>query len=210
MNRQIPLFDWLGNGRVSCFIREDSLCSQCSLGCKTRVYGEGSLDGTGRIIFLGEAPGKEEDLAGRPFVGPSGKILLKALKIANISRTRNWTTNVIHCRPPENQFWSEDGKTAQAKCYPGFIKELKYLLTEAGYRIVVPLGNNALSPFKLNQNISSLQGEMRWVTLGDFPVFIMPTYHPSFILRQGGENSQAFSDWTKDFLRIADTAKDLK
>ena len=79
-------------------------CLQCPLGFLGRtnvVFGEGNPDAN--LLFIGEGPGKEEDLQGRPFVGRSGQLLNRALGLVGISRPDVYITNIVKCRPPNNR-----------------------------------------------------------------------------------------------------------
>ena len=90
-------------------------CTNCEL-CHTRknaVPGEGSA--SAKVIFVGEAPGKSEDIQGKPFVGRAGKILEAALLNAKISRSQVFITNIVKCRPPQNRIPTEDERRVCCK-----------------------------------------------------------------------------------------------
>lgn len=107
-------------------------CSECPLNYRTKVWGRGSLQKHDRgIIFLGEAPGEKEDELGVPFVGKAGKVLDDAMERLGIDRSEEWVTNALSCRPPNNDFKSEEAQVARDKCRPGMREELE-LLKEYG------------------------------------------------------------------------------
>lgn len=118
-------------------IRENVIaCTRCDL-CKTRtkaVPGKGSLDS--KIVFIGEAPGRTEDLRGEPFVGSAGKKLTEALERNGISRDSVYITNVVKCRPPENRVPTEGERAACA----GYLQAELDIIKP---KIVCVLGNTA-------------------------------------------------------------------
>jgi len=173
-------------------VRKTVKCEGCPLNTQTKVWGTGSYNGG--IIFLGEAPGEKEDLQGEPFVGKSGKILNRALSEIGLNRYDNWLTNVINCRPPSNNFNSVEAQTALKRhCNRGLYEELDFL-REKSYKVVVPLGKNACNALDLFGTMGELRG-----TLHEFYKFIVvPTYHPSYILRKGGVGTVEWYYWLED------------
>ncbi len=129
--------------------REISKCKKCPL-FKTRnkpVVGEGDIQA--KIILVGEAPGREEDLQGRPFVGEAGKFLDKLLEIAHLKRENVYITNIVKCRPPNNRDPKEEEIMA---CLPYLKKEIKIIQP----KLIITLGRHALthllpSKFKISQ-----------------------------------------------------------
>ncbi len=151
-------------------------CTRCRLhaGRTHAVPGDGPFDSD--IVIVGEAPGKEEDASGRPFVGAAGKILDKALDAAGVPRGSVFITNIVKCRPPGNRTPRADEIAA---CRP-------YLLTQIAAirpKVVVTLGSTAL------RAVSGLELEMKdartkRLALDDVPV--VSTYHPAAVLYNRG------------------------
>jgi DNA polymerase len=163
-----------------------------------RVWGQGNY--TDNIIFMGEAPGKDEDYWQQPFVGTSGELLDLMLFEVQIERRRNWVTNTISCRPPNNDYSSEEAKTARKQCALGLTDELA-MLKANGFQILVLLGRNACSPFSSNNlRIGDIRGQVYYDVVSDLRV--IPTYHPSFLARTGGKNSPYWKKWKQDFILV--------
>jgi DNA polymerase len=148
-------------------------CKNCSL-CETRtklVFGAGNY--AADIMFIGEAPGREEDLQGLPFVGKAGELLTKILGAINIKRDEVFITNVLKCRPPENR-----------DPLPYEIEACKEILIEQ-IRIIIPkiictLGRISSQILTgLNEPISQLRGR-KWSYNG---IPLIATYHPAALLR---------------------------
>lgn len=187
------------NTRVKAFHRTAAECERCPFHAQTKVYGEGPVTFApekSHLLIVGEAPGAEEDAAGRPFVGRAGQILNYMLKeILNIDRSFQYILNVIDCRPPKNNFKHPDTLTARQRCEGGLNQELSYAYNK-GYRVMITLGNNANEALGLGVGIKSLRGRISerngWV--------IGPTYHPSFIARKGGPHKgETWTEWEEDF-----------
>ena len=157
-------------------------------GCKNIVFGEGDLDAT--IMFIGEAPGKQEDEQGRPFVGPSGKLLGKALTLAGLSREEVFITNIVKCRPPNNR-----------TPLPNELKTGKELMLLEQITIINPvilctLGSAALRGLtEIDYRITQVHGQPL-----DFNGRILfPTFHPAYILR----NLQQEEAFLRDIKKLA-------
>jgi DNA polymerase len=174
-------------------------CEKCPYQNQTIVYGHGSEKG--HIIFLGEAPGKEEDKTGLPFVGDSGNILNRVLRRVNIDRESNWVTNILLCRPPNNKF--NYSMEAIHICKEGLKKELEFLRKKE-YHIIVALGLNACSYFpEFNKkSMGEIKGNI--YEINNYKV--IPTYHPSYIVRNLGikpdYEKDLWKNWEKDFIKV--------
>jgi DNA polymerase len=162
-------------------------------GSKRIIFGEGNPDSN--IIFIGEAPGAQEDLEGRPFVGRSGRLLNKLLDIANIKREDVFITNIVKCRPPNNR-----------KPFPNEMANSRDLLLKQidiiNPTIVCTLGASALEGLtgKPTQ-ISKTRG--RFASYNH--LLILPTYHPAFILR----NPQELETLAHDIVLACTKANEL-
>jgi DNA polymerase len=151
------------------------VCQQCPLH-KTRtnvVWGEGNEDAN--IMLIGEAPGKNEDIQGRPFVGRSGKLLDQLLAEKGLSREKNvFIANIVKCRPPENRKPIQEEKET---CLPYLLKQIDIMRPD----MIVLLGATALNALiDEKAKISKVRGN--WIEWRN-GVWVMPTFHPSALLR---------------------------
>ncbi len=143
-------------------------CRKCPLwqGAGFAVPGEGPVDS--RIMFVGEAPGREEDLSGRPFVGRSGRFLTKLIESAGLKRDKCFITSVIKHRPPKNR---KPKKEEICTCLPYLESQIQII----NPKTMVLLGQTAFSAFFPNKKLKDLRGKF----VGKF--FI--TYHPAAGIR---------------------------
>lgn len=155
-------------------------CKRCPLhATRTRaVPGEG--DPCARVMFVGEAPGYNEDLQGRPFVGAAGNLLNEMLKLAGLNREEVFITNVVKCRPPNNRDPAEEEVEA---CKPYLLRQLKVIQPE----IVVCLGrHSARVLFELAglrfESVMRARGEPRRLTVSGLEILCLPTLHPAAAL----------------------------
>jgi len=158
---------------------EIEACRACPLGAeRTRsVPGEGSADA--ELLFVGEAPGANEDAVGRPFVGAAGRLLDLFLSLIGLSRSHVFVLNVVKCRPPENR----DPTPEEIAACSGFLERQLALLQPV---IVAPLGRHALRAFAPEAKISAVHGAPLADALG-LPVgaMLFPLYHPAAALHNG-------------------------
>jgi len=147
-------------------------CTKCRL-CDTRrngVPGEG-LESS-KIIFVGEAPGEQEDVQGRPFVGAAGKLLTELLASVGLRREDVYITNIVKCRPPANKPPRKDEAKA---CRPYLDRQISLISP----RIICPMGNSAIhSLVDSEKSVSDLHGMP--VEIGQVTFF--PMYHPAAAL----------------------------
>lgn len=163
------------------FLRTNiSKCSSCPLRDRRRVWGEGPEDGPIHQAFLGEAPGEQEDIKGRVFVGPAGGLLSRGLTEAQTERFRCWVFNLLSCRPTNNKLDSEEGQEALDHCKPGFESELDFL-EKRGLRVLTPLGGKPLSFLGIETPIGKARGSVYEPKGKKF--IVVPAYHPAFLLR---------------------------
>lgn len=165
-------------------------CLECPLGFLGRkkiVFGEG--DYNAKIMFIGEAPGKEEDDTGKPFVGRSGKILDEIFEIIGIQREDVFISNIVKCRPPKNRppLQIETSTCKQIL----LLNQIKIIAP----KIICTLGSTALKG--LMGEKSSL-AEMRGNTYKCNANLLIPTYHPAYILR----NRNHFATLLKDIQTV--------
>ena len=168
-------------------------CTQCRLS-KTRtqvVYGVGNPDAD--LMFIGEAPGRDEDLKGEPFVGRAGQLLTDIIKAMKLTRDDVYIANVIKCRPPENRNPEPDELDA---CRP-FIKRQIELIQP---KVIVTLGRFALQSLtEKAYAISSARGA--WLEYNG--VKVMPTYHPAYLLRNPSAKREVWEEMKKVMTELA-------
>jgi len=159
-------------------------CQCCPL-AKTRhhvVFGEG--DPHAKLMFIGEGPGYDEDMQGRPFVGKAGKLLDKMIAAMQFKREEVYIGNVVKCRPPGNRVPSPDEAAA---CIGYLRRQIELIHPE----VIVLLGATAVN-FLLGrrEGITRLRG--KWLSYNGIPV--MPTFHPAYLLRQPSGKREAWAD----------------
>ena len=168
-------------------MEEISACDKCRL-CETRtnvVPGEG--DPNARLMFIGEGPGRDEDLQGRPFVGRSGELLTRMIRGIGLEREQVYICNVVKCRPPQNRNPEPDEAAA---C-------LNYLRAQVGLvrpQVVVLLGKIACR-YTLQQEVSVMREHGTWFERKG--VWFIPTYNPSALLRNPALKRDSWDDFQK-------------
>ncbi len=163
-------------------------CHLCSLS-KTRknvVFGEG--DKNAELMFIGEGPGATEDETGRPFVGRAGQLLTKMIEnVLEISRESVYIANIVKCRPPNNRVPTEE--EAQT-CIPYLKKQIELV----NPRILVALGSTSYRYLTGDTTpISKIRGEI----VKYQNRLLIPTYHPSFLLRNPSKKKEVYMDLLK-------------
>jgi DNA polymerase len=161
-------------------------CTRCKLHStrKNIVFGVGNPDA--ELVFIGEAPGANEDLQGEPFVGEAGQLLTRMIEAMGFARQDVYIANIIKCRPPGNRNPEPDEIEA---CEPFLKKQLAALRP----RVIVALGKFAaqwLTGSKPDAAIGALRG--RWHVYEG--VKVMPTYHPAYLLRTPGQKRVVWED----------------
>jgi DNA polymerase len=173
--------------------KEVSSCVSCRL-CKTRkqtVFADGSADA--KIMFIGEAPGADEDAQGVPFVGRAGQLLTRMIEDGmGLPRKSVYIANVLKCRPPDNRNPEPD---EIASCR-GFLEAQIDLVKP---EVLVALGKFA-AQFLLQTEEGIMRIRGRWGTYRGIPV--MPTFHPSFLLRQPAQKKEAWEDLLKVLAKV--------
>ena len=162
-------------------------CEKCRL-AKTRtqvVYGVGSPNAD--LMFIGEAPGRDEDIQGEPFVGRAGQLLTDIIKAMKLTRDDVYIANVIKCRPPENRNPEQDELDM---CRPYIRQQVEIIQP----RVIVTLGRFALQSLtEKGFAISSVRGQ--WLDYNG--VKVMPTYHPAYLLRNPAAKKEVWADMKK-------------
>lgn len=168
-------------------------CQRCKLG-KTRknlVFGVGNPHA--RLVFVGEGPGADEDAKGEPFVGAAGQVLNRIISAMGLKREEVYICNVVKCRPPGNRDPEPD---EIATCSPFLLRQLQSINPEAIVALGKPASHTLLG---VKDPISKLRGKFR-----DFHgIPLMPTFHPSYLLRKQGEGSmESFWDVWDDMTQV--------
>ncbi len=163
-------------------------CTACRLAAKrtNMVFGEGNLNAD--IMFIGEGPGEDEDLSGRPFVGKAGQLLTKIIENGmKIPREQVYIANIVKCRPPANR----DPMPDEAQCCIGFLKEQIKIVNP---KILILLGKVAM------KNLLGIEGAItkaREMTYEYEGIKVFVTYHPSALLRNEAYKRPVWEDIKK-------------
>lgn len=181
LNSKTEIYKQISDEIIKC--RACRLCEEA----KNAVVGEGSLDA--KIIFIGEAPGKNEDEEARPFVGRAGKLLNSLLNEIGIDRGDVWIGNIIKHRPPKNRDPLSDEILA---CKDFLTRQIEVINPQ----IIVTLGRFSFNYFVPDGKISSERGKL--VDMGRFKVF--PVYHPAAALR----NKNFLNTLKSDFATLSE------
>ena len=162
-------------------------CQKCKL-AKTRtqvVYGVGNPKAD--LMFIGEAPGRDEDLQGKPFVGRAGQLLTDIIKAMTLTRDDVYIANVIKCRPPENRNPEPDELD---ECRPYIRRQVDLIQP----KVIVTLGRFALQSLtEKAYAVSAVRGQ--WLEWNGIKV--MPTYHPAYLLRNPAAKKDVWTDMKK-------------
>jgi DNA polymerase len=143
------------------------------------VFGEGDPDA--RIFFIGEGPGENEDLSGRPFVGRAGQLLDKMIAGMGFRRDQVFIANIVKCRPPQNRAPAADETDT---CTPYLVRQLEVVRPEA----IITLGLPS-SQYMLQSKLSMSRLRGNWHQWRG--IRLMPTFHPAYLLRAYTEDNRA-------------------
>ena len=162
-------------------------CSKCRL-CQGRtqtVFGVGNPDTP--LMFVGEGPGRDEDIKGEPFVGRAGQLLTKIIEAMGFKRSDVYIANIVCCRPPNNRVPAPD---EMATCLPYLRRQIEIIEP----KVIVCLGATAVQGLlQSEQKISQLRG--KWQDWDG--VKVMPTFHPAFLLRNPEMKKPVWEDMKK-------------
>ena len=158
--------------------RHDATCPHCTTatGHTRTVFGEGDADAA--LIFIGEAPGAEEDRTGRPFVGAAGKKLDQMIEAMGLRREQVYIANVLKSRPPDNR--TPLGPEVDG-CSPFLAEQVRIIRP----LVIVALGAPAAKfLLRTNEGITRLRGQFSTYVDGTLRIEVMPTFHPAYLLRK--------------------------
>jgi uracil-DNA glycosylase len=162
-------------------------CKRCGLceGRKNIAHSKGSL--TAKLMFIGEAPGADEDEQGEPFVGRAGQLLTKIIEGINYKREDVFIGNINRCRPPGNR---QPLPAEVVECKPFLLREIAVVRP----KVVVVMGNTACQNLLGTKiGISKIRGEFQ----DYFGVKVMPTFHPAYLLRDPHKKREVWEDMKK-------------
>ncbi|HET6142497.1 MAG TPA: uracil-DNA glycosylase [Candidatus Acidoferrales bacterium] len=163
-------------------------CTRCRLHTTRNKIVFGAGNEHAELVFVGEGPGRDEDMQGLPFVGRAGKLLTQMIEAMTLTRDQVYIANVVKCRPPENRKPEDD---ESATCSPFLYRQIDAIAPKA----IVCLGLTAAqSLLKTKDSISKIRGE--WLDYRGTK--LMVTYHPAYLLR----NPPAKADVWKDLQKV--------
>ena len=179
-------------------IKADKVTPELEAGATQLVFGDGNADAN--IVFIGEAPGKNEDLQGKPFVGASGNFLGEMLEMIGLKREDIYITNIVKYRPPNNRDPLPEEKKA-------FLPYLQSQLEIIQPKVVVTLGRHSMNCFLPDLQISKVHGEPKRIRISmtehvndTMQLVILPLFHPAAALYNGSMRQTLIDD----FARIPD------
>ena len=162
-------------------------CTRCKLhrGRNTIVFGDGNPKA--ELVFVGEGPGRDEDIQGLPFVGRAGKLLTQMIEAMGLQRKDVYICNVVKCRPPENRTPEKD---EVATCSPYLLRQLDVI----NPKVIVCLGSVAAQTLlQTNRGITHYRGE--WLEFRGRR--LLATYHPAYLLRNPSAKGEVWKDLQK-------------
>lgn len=172
--------------KVKKAIVDNNICSELAEQATNLVMGDGNINA--EIVFIGEAPGKNEDEQGLPFVGAAGKFLNEMLAEAGLDRSDVYITNIVKYRPPNNRDPLPEEKKA---FWPYLLKQLQIIKP----KVVITLGRHSMEYFLPDMKISQIHGQAKRIQFGDDKLVIIPLYHPAAALYNGGMRQTLIDDF---------------
>ena len=177
-------------------------CTRCKLhaGRTQIVFGTGHPEA--ELMFVGEAPGEDEDRQGRPFVGKAGQLLTRIIEAMGFKREEVYIANIIKCRPSGNRNPEPD---EIASCSPFIQRQIEILRP----KVICALGTFAAQTLLgTGQKISQLRGRfhdlpIQWADHAVVPIKVMPTFHPAYLLRNPQDKKQVWEDMQQIMREIA-------
>lgn len=183
MNKKQKLLE-----QIKSDIINNNTCPNLAKTATNLVMGDGSVDA--EIVLIGEAPGKNEDEQGLPFVGASGKFLNEMLDSAGLSRSDVYITNIVKYRPPNNRDPLLEEKNA---FWPFLLRQIDIIKP----KVVVTLGRHSMEYFLPGQKIGQVHGQTQRIKLDDLELVVVPLYHPAAALYNGSLRTVLKEDFMK-------------
>lgn len=174
--------------QIKADIIKNNICPDLAQEATNLVMGDGNVDA--EIVLIGEAPGKNEDATGLPFVGAAGKFLNEMLASAGMVRSDVYITNIVKYRPPNNRDPLPEEKEA---FWPYLVRQLDVIQP----KIVVTLGRHSMEYFIPDRKISMIHGQPKRIQFGDSKLVIVPLYHPAAALYNGSMRATLIEDFNK-------------
>jgi uracil-DNA glycosylase len=168
--------------QIAADIVRDNVCPDLAKTATHLVPGEGNPDAD--VVFIGEAPGKNEDLTGRPFIGAAGKFLDELLASIGMKREDVFITSILKYRPPNNR----DPHPAEKAAFWPYLKRQLDVIQP---KLIVPLGRHGMENFLKGVTVTEAHGKL--FTDGEWPV--LPLYHPAAVLYNGKLRQTLFDDF---------------
>jgi len=163
--------------RIEAQVAGCSKCRLCNMAAN-RVFGEG--DTTADVMVVGEAPGREENSSGRPFVGDAGKLLDKAFDKLSVRRGDFFIANILKCWPPGNKLTTDIKQDCIPTCFPYLEEQIEAIRP----KVILSLGATSMQTLvSIHSSIGKMRGK---VMAGPRETLVVPTWHPAYILRCGG------------------------
>lgn len=174
--------------QIATDIRQQNVCPDLAQQATNLVMGDGNFNSD--IVFIGEAPGKREDLLGLPFVGAAGKFLNEMLSAAGLERKDVYITNIVKYRPPNNRDPLPEEKAA---FWPYLLRQLQVI----NPKIIITLGRHSMEYFLPDMKIGEIHGQPHSVVVEGQRMVIMPLYHPAAALYNGSLRRTLIDDFLK-------------
>lgn len=175
-------------------IIDDNVAPELAVEATQLVFSDGNPDA--ELVFVGEAPGKNEDIQGKPFVGAAGKFLNEMLEMINLKREDIYITNIVKYRPPNNRDPLPEEKKA-------FLPYLQSQLEVIQPKVLVTLGRHSMNCFLPDLQISKVHGQPKRVKLSlkkdandTLDIVILPLFHPAAALYNGGMRQTLIDDFS--------------
>jgi uracil-DNA glycosylase family 4 len=165
-------------------IIKDNICPELAAGAKQLVFGDGNPDA--ELVFIGEAPGKNEDEQGLPFVGAAGRFLEEMLALIGLKRSDIYITNIVKYRPPDNRDPYPDEKAA-------FLPYLRSQLEVIKPKLVVTLGRHSMDSLLPGLQISRIHGQPKRYKGQVY----LPLFHPAAALYNGSMRQTLIDDFAR-------------
>lgn len=184
--------------RIETAMATAEACRACPLGATRNklVYGDGDCES--KLMFVGEAPGGEEDKTGIPFVGRAGKLLTKMIAAIGFEREEVYICNTLKCRPPNNRDPKPEEKAA---CEHFLVEQLAIIRP----KVIVALGAHA-AQYLCRSELAIGKLRNQWYDYHGTPLYV--TYHPAFLLRSPSMKSKAWEDFQAIHAKYSELAPD--